>query len=123
MDTETSSKLSHSFTHHTVQYDYRVWVFAEVKERISQRSATKVESHGLFEGEADGREVSDAWTHLNVREGCAQGLAIPAGNVKRSQTMLGYMTSLDCLLMNDKFICLCIEIYCHFGGFCHFYPK
>lgn len=46
-------------------------------ERISERSAAEVESHRLFEGEADGRKVSYTWTHLNVGERCAQRLAIP----------------------------------------------
>lgn len=46
-------------------------------KRISERSAAKVESHRLFKGEADGRKVSYAWTHLNVGECCAQRLAIP----------------------------------------------
>lgn len=46
-------------------------------ERISERSAPEVESHRLFEGEADGREVSYAWTNLNVGERRAQRLAVP----------------------------------------------
>ena len=47
--------------------------------RISERSAPEVEGHGFFEGEADGREVGHAWTHLDVREGCAQRLAVSGG--------------------------------------------
>lgn len=46
-------------------------------ERISERSATEVESHRLFKGEANGRKVSYTWTHLDVGERGAQRLAVP----------------------------------------------
>lgn len=45
-------------------------------QRISERPAAKVEGHRLFEGEADGGEVSNARTHLDVGEGRPQRLSI-----------------------------------------------
>lgn len=58
-------------------------------KRISERPAAKVESHGLFEGEADGRKVCDTRTRLNVGERCAERLAIPEDSrTKRTTTTM-----------------------------------
>lgn len=57
------------------------------RKRISERSAAKVKGHRLFEGQADGRKVRHARTHLNVGEGCAQRLTVPEDKHDNSVTV------------------------------------